>query len=896
MPLISIIGIISLISVWINLIFLLSLPPIYLIMKLLTKQDDFIFKLYFLKFKTFTPNLNKKYYGVKTYTSKDYRKMSDKVIFPELSILGLNQNPSFEKYIPYSSLVDDDVVISKNYELLSTWKIDGLLFEVADDENIDFHKNLLNMLFKSFASEPISFYFHSIREDTQTILKSKYKNKYLQTINDLYFKSFTSNSSKKVSLYLTVIYNPFMNNIEKSSFMRTKDKNAELKIYLKNFKEYSSKVESNLKRFNSKKLKLYEENQKDYSTQLELYDFLIGSKRKKVRALNAPINEYLIGGLKNIQFSYDLIQFNYNDDSSKFGRMIEIKDYTSTTFAGILDELMYLNTNYIITQSFSPIPKVEAKEKLKKQRNNLISADDDGISQLEQFDVALDDLTNGELCFGNYHFSLLVLGDSIKEVKANTNKVIATLEEVGLSLTLADIALPATYFSQFPCNFALRPRVSPITSYNYSDLIALHNFPQGRKDKNQWGEAVTVLKTPSKQPYFFNIHEEKSKDDYGDFTLGNFLVLGQSGGGKTAFANFLSNQLLKYCDKSSYPANIPENKKKMTLVYLDKDKGAMGNILAAGGRYLSIKNGKPTGFNPFMVENNAENKRQLQILLKILVTMNGEILSTSDERKLANAIDFVMDNFETHERKYGISLLLENLTDDIEDENSLKSRFELWQKGAKYGWVFDNEKDLLDFPDDIPIYGIDGTEFLDDPDVGDVISSFVLWRVTNLVDGRRFVLFIDEFWKWFRNLLIQLEMENKLKTIRKENGLIGLASQSVEDTLKLKIASSIIEQTSTHVFFPNPKAKKEDYLNGLGCTEEEYLTIKNFNPSDYPFLVKRKESAVVNLDLSSIGSENISILSTGLPYVEKIEEIFSQEDKTLDEKVEELRQFYRNKE
>ncbi len=895
-PLMSVCGFISLVSVWTNLWLIVSIAPIYLIMKLMTKIDDFIFKLYFLKLKLFTPALNKKYYGIKTYTNKDYREMCKNVNYPDISILNLNSNPSFEKFIPYSSLLTEDVVITKNFELISTWKIKGLLFETSDDENMDFHKNLLNMLFKSFVNEPIAFYFHSAREDVETVLKPNFENDYLQSINDLYFKSFSSKNSKKVSLYLTIIYNPFATNIDKSSFQRLKDKTQELKIYLKNFEDYSNKVESNLRRFNCKKLKIYEEDSKDYSSQLEFYNFLIGSKSKKVRALNAPLNEYLIGDLKNIQFSYDLIQLNYNDDTKRFGRMLEIKDYTNTTYAGILDCLMYLDINYTLTQSFTPIGKNEAKEKLKKQRNNLLSAEDDSITQLEQFDLALDDLQSGNLCFGNYHFSVLVLGDSIKEVKENSQKVIATLEEEGLSITLADIALPAAYFAQFPCNFALRPRVSPITSFNYSDLIALHNFPRGRKDKNQWGESITVFKTPSKQPYYFNLHEVKSKNDFGDFTLGNFLVVGQSGGGKTAFASFLCAQLLKYTDKRSYPQNLPDELKKMTLVYLDKDFGSMGNIMASGGRYISVQNGKPTGFNPFMIENTLENKRQLQILLKIIATSNNSNLSVKDEVKLTNAINFVMDNFEKNERKFGISLLLENLTDDIEDDNSLKSRFSLWKKGGKYGWVFDNEIDLLDFPDDISLYGIDGTEFLDDPDVGDVISFYILWKVTNLIDGRRFVLMIDEFWKWVNNELIQEEIKNKLKTIRKENGLIGMLTQSVEDLLNLSIARAIVEQSSTHIFFPNVKAKEKDYVNGLDCTKEEFEIIKNFNPATYPFLIKKgDETAVVNLDLSSLGSENISILSTGRAYVEKVKNIFSQEDKTLNLKVQELRRYYKNK-
>lgn len=90
---------------------------------------------------------------------------------------------------------------------------------------------------------------------------------------------------------------------------------------------------------------------------------------------------------------------------------------------------------------------------------------------------------------------------------------------------------------------------------------------------------------------------------------------------------------------------------------------------------------------------------------------------------------------------------MENLTDDNSDENSLKQRFSLWAIGGKYAWVFDNENDLLDFPKEISFFGIDGTEFLNDYDVSAPLSYYILWRVTNLIDGRRFGMIIDEFWQ-----------------------------------------------------------------------------------------------------------------------------------------------------
>ena len=188
LPLISVLALISLVSVWTNIMYILVAIPIVLIMRFIVTFDDFMYSILFQSFKLKTPSLNKKYYGVKTFSSMEYRKMSNRIDYPILSILGLSSNPSFEKYIPYSSLLDDSLVLTKEYQLMSSWEIKGIAFEVESEENQDSINKMLANIFSAFSSEPVSFYFHSARHDVDTHLKANYENKYLQEINDLYFK------------------------------------------------------------------------------------------------------------------------------------------------------------------------------------------------------------------------------------------------------------------------------------------------------------------------------------------------------------------------------------------------------------------------------------------------------------------------------------------------------------------------------------------------------------------------------------------------------------------------------------------------------------------------------------------------------------------------------------
>jgi len=880
-----------------NLFLSIACVPIYFILKEMTKKDSFIFRLLFLKMQFFTNPASKKFHKSKAYLANSYNpKLNIKAELPKLCINNLKGEPSFEKLIPFSTILEDGIVITKDYLLISTFELGGISFECEDEYDLETKNNLLDMFFKAFSNEPVSFYFHNARIKSVENLKAKFDNTYLQEINDKYYESFKGASLYKNRLFLSIIYSP-ISKLNRKVFGKNsiEQKQKLFKSYLKKHKEYLSRMEQNLSVFNPNLLKNYQKDGNLYSLQLEFYNFLIGGKFTPIRVLKTQISNYLTGGINTLYFQSDTGQINYNDESNKFFRIIEIKDYSSETYAGILDALMYLNFEFTLTQSYEPLANIEAKSALNKQRKQLIASEDDALSQVADLDIALDDLASGNIGFGHYHFSLCIFGESVEECRKNVNHTITLLNDLGLMVTTASIALPAAYFSSIPCNFKIRPRINLLSSSNFSSLIALHNFDRGKRDRNCWGDAVCILKTPNKSPYFLNFHQSnRNKDDFGELFLANTLILGQSGGGKTVFMNFTFNQMMKYANADSFPSSTPLEKRKLTAFYLDKDYGAKGNILASGGRYIEIKNGIATNFNPFMVENSAENLRALKSLITILVTRKGEKLNAKEEKKISDAVEFIMREFDKDERKYPISLLLENLTEDINDDNSLKSRLMAFKKGKQFGWVFDNEYDCLDFPDEMSIYGIDGTEFLDDKDVNGILSYYILWRVMSLADGRRLVVDIDEAWKWLENPIVAEEVKNKFKTIRKQNGFLRLATQSVEDFLKLPIAKTLIEQSATMIFLPNPKAKLDDYVKGLNLSIEEYEIIRDFIPTNRQFLIKRQdEKLIATLDLSTLGKENLMILSTGSAYVNKLDYIFSQNNKSLDEKVRELKEIYK---
>jgi type IV secretion/conjugal transfer VirB4 family ATPase len=534
---------------------------------------------------------------------------------------------------------------------------------------------------------------------------------------------------------------------------------------------------------------------------------------------------------------------------------------------------MYEDYEYVLTQSFSFMAKRQGKDFLERQMKQLMNTEDGSTTQIEQMRVAIDQLIQGEFAMGEYHYSLLIFGESVEKVRRNTTSAMAIIQDRGFLAALVATATDAAFYAQLPCNWLYRPRIAGLNSKNFACLASFHNFTAGKRDGNPWGDAVTLFKTPSGQPLYFNFHYSKGdEDNFDKKLLGNTRVIGQSGVGKTAFLTTLLVQSQKF--KRNAPMGY-------TTVYFDKDEGAKICIKAIGGKYLSIKSGKPTGFQPMQLEPTEENILFLDRLVRVLVSRGHKELTTADEERISHAVRTVMRMPRPLRR---LSTVLQNITEgtDKEDrENSIAKRLARWcyddgrGKQGQFAWVLDCPSDEIDFTTHSN-YGFDGTDFLDNADVRTPISMYLLHRMESIIDGRRFIYFMDEAWKWVDDEAFSKFAGDKQSTIRKENGLGVFATQMPKSLLKSKIASSLVEQVATEIYLPNPKADFADYTGGFKCTVAEFEIIKNLSEDSRMFLIKQGHNSMVGqLDLAGFYDE-IAVLSGSSDNNELVDEIISE--------------------
>ena len=494
-----------------------------------------------------------------------------------------------------------------------------------------------------------------------------------------------------------------------------------------------------------------------------------------------------------------------------------------------------------------------------RQQARMVNAGDVAESQVAAIDDALDALISNEFVMGAHSLSLFIRASNAKELNENVAEAGDALADSGIKSVREDAALAGAFYAQLPGNFGYRVSPGDTTSRNFAGFSSFHNFPSGRIRNNQWGDAVTVFRTTSGASYFFSFHKGEdgidakkvAKLDPNHKDLANTVVIGKSGTGKTVLEMFLLAQTQKF---NQFPAGF-SGVRKLSCVLFDKDLGGSIAIRAMGGRYYPLKNGLSSGFNPFQLEPTANNLTFLEKLVTQLVKRDNMPLTPAQEKQISQSILGVMGAAQ-HKRRIGA--VLEFL--DPTDENGLHTRLARWCRGGALGWLFDNANDTLNL-DDCTIVGFDVTEFLDNPETRTPTILYLFHRIESLIDGRRIPIFMDEFWKLLNDPAFEDLAQNKLVTMRKQNGFLVMFTQSPRQVLDSPIAYAIISQTATKIFLPNPEAQHEDYVDGFKLTMREFEIVKGLGEKSRMFLIKQGHNSVVaELDLRGFEDE-LAVLS-----------------------------------
>jgi type IV secretion system protein VirB4 len=750
-------------------------------------------------------------------------------------------------HIPYTRHVSEKVIRLHNGSLASVIKLDGLFFQTEDQTRLNSRAEFRNTMIRALGSSRYSVWSTVIRRQVDPKIGGSFDNAFCEMLDSRYMERLLKKRMFRNVQYLTVVRADLRgalgvsDKIKKliSSAAGSEVRAQEEREEITEFEELVTNLATDLKAYGARLLGIAYRNDQPYSEPCEFFQSVLScGVERPMRLPRMAIRDYI--GVSRLHFSKRTMHAHAaTDDDSRFGAMISLKEYPPFTAPGMLDGLMQMPHEFILTQSFTLSDKPIAQERISRLKRQIAASDERGSTVEQDIDFALNSLMNQEAVFGVHHLSLLCLSRDLDGLGKVISDLGTCLTDMNMTWLREDLNLEAAFWAQLPGNHSYIARSAMLSSANYAGLSSMHNFATGSVDDLHWKVPISLLETTSQTPYIFNFHGNGTARD-----LGHFLVTGPSGSGKTVSLTFLLAQALRV-------------KPTPKAVFFDKDRGAEIFVRAMGGTYEVLEAGKPTGFNPLQLENTGHNREFLFRLLKVMLAKDSASLTQEDEDRLERGLVRLMKEPAEERTLYQLSRLL--VGQARADANDLAARLRPWYDGEK-DWLFNAERDALSFGD-ARVFGFDMTSILVNDELRIPALMYIYHRLDELLTGDPVMYFMDEGWQLLKDKTFSDFIIDKMKTIRKLNGIVGFGTQSAADIVRAAVSHTLIEQSATHIHFPNPHADEDSYIKRLNLTVKEFDFIKNTQPEKRAFLIKHgNDSVIARLDLGGM-PDLIKVLS-----------------------------------
>ena len=162
----------------------------------------------------------------------------------------------------------------------------------------------------------------------------------------------------------------------------------------------------------------------------------------------------------------------------------------------------------------------------------------------------------------------------------------------------------------------------------------------------------------------------------------------------------------------------------------------------------------------------------------------------------------------------------------------LAEQLHKWTAEGQYGALFDNVEDNLTFAR-FQTFDFEGMDKY--PQILEPLLFYILHRANAAIHNaseatisKWFVM--DEAWRFFRNPTIRTYIVEALKTWRKRNAAMILATQSGEDLHESEMLPIIVESCASKLFLANPGMDHDWYRQTFHLNETESEIIARLIP------------------------------------------------------------------
>lgn len=456
----------------------------------------------------------------------------------------------------------------------------------------------------------------------------------------------------------------------------------------------------------------------------------------------------------------------------------------------------------------------------------------DAVDMTEEAERSIKIAESGEYSYV-YHTPLVVLVDKDLEVLSeNARKVYRTINHLGFAAWIEGINTAAAWHGSLPGHVLPNVRRPPVHTGNLADLLPLSSvwagdpvhpnpmYPPG-------SPPLMYAATTGATPFRISLHS-------GD--VAHTLILGPTGSGKSTFLAMIVLQALRY--------------PSATICCFDKGRSLWAVANACGGRHYDIAADDTPSFCPLSVLDTEADLAWAEDWIATCFELQYQRPPAPGERDAIHRGMLLL-------REAGDRTITHFIA-TVQDE-AVRDAMRFYSLSGPMGYLLDAEEDGLATAH-LTVNEIE--ELMALKEQAAIPTLLLLFRrFERSLHGQPAYLVLDEAWLMLGHPVFRAKIREWLKTMRKANCAVILATQSLSDAFRSGLLDVLVESCPTEIYLPNPDAEKtgtkdnpgpRDFYAMMGRNDTEIGLIRTARPKRDYYLVSPEGSRMFDLGLGPV--------------------------------------------
>jgi type IV secretion system protein VirB4 len=462
------------------------------------------------------------------------------------------------------------------------------------------------------------------------------------------------------------------------------------------------------------------------------------------------------------------------------------------------------------------------------------------VEMVNDANSALGEASAGDVQFALYSANILVLDKNADAADGKAGQVAKTLQNLGFAARIETINAVEAWRGSLPGDGYRNVRRILLNTINLADCLPIAAVWAGARVNPSPlmpsdSPALMYATSIGSTVFRVNLHVQD---------IAHTLVLGPSGAGKSTLLAMLAAQYFRY--------------PKAQVFCFDKGYSMFVLNQAAGGDFYDLGGpNAPLNFCPLGELDDPSDVAWAVDYVESLCLLAGQpispqqrneilagvqMLAESPERTLTELVINIQDNdIKDALKHYTLSGSLGGLLEAKRDENAL---------GSSCFMTFEMEH-LMN-------YG--------DKDKAVVAVLLYLFRqIEKRLDGSPSLIVLDEAWVYLQNEMFKDKIRDWLKTFRKKNAAVVLATQSISDVINSPIRDVILESCPTKILLPNAEAGNDNsrqFYMQLGLNPREITMLQAAIPKRQYYFFSPVGRRLVSLGLGPVALAFVGVSDT----------------------------------